>query len=980
MKILKSAIFVFVILLFTDTLCSQTANSIFYTPKPYAVEDINEPVLSLNGAWDFCENPDRNFFKRLNTRKVQWSNIEVPGEWVMQGFKVEPGTAAAYRKVFHLPPSWKGKTIRVRFDGVYSLAKVWLNGHLVTSHEGGFTPFEADLTSFAKPGGDNEMIVSVQNESSADTLASATQYAAHQLGGITRKVEVFALPETFLARLDVETELDQNYQDAVLRAALQFEGPSSDRPDLKVSILLKDPKSGKVIQHTVRVPDTSPDENAELTVSIPVQNPRLWDPEHPELYEVFVWLELDGEMIEKVSQTIGFREIELVGNQVFVNGQAIKLRGVNRHEVHPTRGRSLTMQEWLTDAQLFKEANVNYIRTSHYPPGEEFISLCDSIGLFVECEAPICWVGHGANAHWKDHDPHHPDLYPIILQQNLEMVAQYRNHPSIIIWSMANESAWGPNWQKTLEKVNAADPTRPVSFHDQAVGGFNNYGSTQVQIANWHYPGPGGPDVARKYDRPMLFGEYAHLNTYNRREIVADPGVRDAWGRGLEKMFEDMYYSTGCLGGAIWSGVDDVFYLPDGMAIGYGEWGPIDSWRRKKPEYWHLKKIYSPIRIVDRDLDLPKPSDPILVSVENRHLYTNLNELDILWQLGDSKGRATANIEPGRKGILKIWTGRVPLADEELIISFVSPQGFVRDQYAFTFSGIENQPESSPLLIAPRLNVLERIVQVTRGEVTWTFDAASGKLRSVYSGDKEVIADGPELYLIPLSSGPCNTEHSLQIEPLNDPCRNWSGSISATGKTENSVYIEVTGTYEEAKVWLRYEFDSSDIVQIDYEIQPNEDMNPRQIGLGFTTSRTMELLEWKRTGQWSVYPDGHLGRPHGKSVPFPDGLLETRSFGASPEWDWESDTHEMGANDFRATRDQLLYATLTYPDQKGVKMIGEGKDAFRAWVDGRHIKFLCASFSTAGGDLFFSSHLASERQPMKAGEPRKARLKMTILQ
>ena len=116
------------------------------------------------------------------------------------------------------------------------------------------------------------------------------------------------------------------------------------------------------------------------------------------------------------------------------------------------------------------------------------------------------------------------------------------------MWSMANESAWGPNWAKLADFFAEKDPTRPATFHDQAYGGFNNYGSQKMPVANIHYPGIGGPDVAENFDRPLLFGEYAHLNTYNRTEIVTDPGVRDAWGRGFKKMWEKMYKSRGCLG------------------------------------------------------------------------------------------------------------------------------------------------------------------------------------------------------------------------------------------------------------------------------------------------------------------------------------------------------------------------------------------------------------------------------------------------
>ncbi|MEA1876692.1 MAG: glycoside hydrolase family 2 TIM barrel-domain containing protein [Bacteroidota bacterium] len=952
-----------------------------FTPKPYSVSGISQALISLNGQWDFNPAPPVNFWKKTRAKQLEWESIQVPGEWVMQGFSVEPGTPAAYAKRIIIPADWKGKRIILKCDGVYSLSKVYLNGKLAGQHEGGFTPFEVDLTKFAKPGRENEFILSVQNESQADTLASATQYAAHQLGGITRKLEIFAVPETCIRALNVTTDLDEDYEDAMLTANIQISiADQKSFQSLRVKMILKDPIGNDIVMDkSYSLSFSQLLENDNQILTMPVIKPALWDPEHPSLYDLFIILEADGEIIEKVQHKIGFREIETVGNQVFVNGSPIKLRGVNRHEVHPTKGRSLSMDEWRADAQLFKEANVNYIRTSHYPPAEEFIALCDSIGLFVECEAPLCWVGHGANETWRTNNPHDNKFYSVIRQQVMETVAQYRNHPSVIIWSMANESTWGVPWQRVLEEVNHVDPTRPVSFHDQGYGGYNNYGSKNTQIANMHYPGPGGPAVAWKFDRPLLFGEYAHLNTYNRQEIVTDPGVRDAWGRGLESMWENMYNSTGCLGGAIWSGVDDIFYLPSGKAVGYGEWGPIDGWRRPKPEYWHLKKIYSPVKIVTRTLTRSKPGKPILIPLENRNLFTNMNEINIVWSAGEQYGSATMDLGPGSSGILRIWTDGNLDETRFLELSFTSPQGILLDKYSLNFEEDYAESKKSSYPKEPVLQVLERKASVIVGNTEWVFDAPTGKIRDIIKNNKVILEGGPELFLIPLKTGPCNTEHSLDIEPHNDPCENWNGKISGTGKEGNTVYIEVEGSYKEADVKLRYSFDTSALVTIDYEITAREAINPRQIGLIFVMPGSFDQLSWKRKGQWSVYPDTHIGRPSGTATPFPKGILSTQKFGGTPSWRWEEDTHPMGSNDFRATRDRLIEASLTDSDGDGIRMHSDGSGAFRAFVNGTKIHFLSASFSTAGGDLFFSSHLAAERHPLKKGEIWKGQIRIELL-
>ncbi|MBT3244972.1 MAG: glycoside hydrolase family 2 [Bacteroidetes bacterium] len=963
------------------SLSGRAQSSEGFTPKPYFVKGVSNSVISLNGTWDFNPAPPESFWKKTRISKLNWQPIEVPGEWAMQGYNVAPDSDAAYAKTIMIPKDWKGNRVMLKCDGVYSLARIYCNGKEIGRHEGGFTPFEFDLSKAVKFGKENTLLLSVQNESLADTLASATQYAAHQLGGISRKIEIFTVPETHLAWCHIETDLDESNQDAMLKVMLRLDnvwGKTITEPKISVSLSPLS-FSGETISKSWSFSAMKKGDTHDKLLTLPVNKPVKWDPEHPELYQVNIVVKSDGEIIEKTSHTIGFREIVVAGNQVFVNGKPIKLRGVNRHEVHPTRGRSLSITEWRADAQLFKEANVNYIRTSHYPPAEEFIALCDSIGLFVELEAPMCWIGHGANATWRKENPHDLRFRSLIRQQAFETVAHYRNHPSIIIWSMANESAWGPIWEELLDDINLIDPTRPVSFHDQAYGGFNNHGSTNTQIANIHYPGPGGPAVAWKFDRPLLFGEYAHLNTYNRQEIVTDPGVRDAWGRGLESMWENMYYSKGCLGGAIWSGVDDVFYLPDGTAVGYGEWGPIDGWRRPKPEYWHLKKIYSPVKIVARKLDRPEIGKPIIVPIENRQLFSDINELTIKWTIGHQYGTATMNLAPGNSGLLHVWPGKEPAGGEVLDLSFVSPYGIELDHYRLPFQGSEQIQESLQKMLTPELHVLERKASVLMGDTEWVFDAPSGKLRSVDKLHNIIINGGPELFMVPLKTGPCNTEHSLHIEVLNEPCHNWKGTISGTGKENGIVYIDVEGSYDEADLKLRYNFDQTARVSIDYEIIPHADISPRQLGLVFSMPSEFNQLDWIREGQWTVYPENHIGRTKGTAIPFPKGMLASEDFGDKPVWTWEEETHSMGSNDFRATRDRLYQASLIDEDGHGIRMFSDGTGAFRAFLQNDNIYFLGASFSTAGGDLFFSSHLASERQPLKKGETRKGTLILGIL-
>lgn len=313
-----------------------------------------------------------------------------------------------------------------------------------------------------------------------------------------------------------------------------------------------------------------------------VEHPQLWSNERPVLYPLTLELCRNGgttELAEKAFWIPG--RSKYVEMNCWLNGRAVKLRGVCRHEAHPLTGRVLTAELQRQDVELYRAANCNFIRTSHYPPAEELLELCDEAGMFVEVEAPVCWVGHHANENWKKLNYQDTAYYPYVLQVNMEMIHFYRNHPSVLFWSMANESYWNREFAQVQEYVLKADPTRPHSFHDQAYGGFNNQGSS-APIANIHYPGPDGYKMAARSDRPMVYGEYCHLNVYNRSELVTDPGIRSDWALALAPAWENMYRTKGVLGGSIWSGIDDIFQLPDGRAVDMVPGDRIDGWRQSK--------------------------------------------------------------------------------------------------------------------------------------------------------------------------------------------------------------------------------------------------------------------------------------------------------------------------------------------------------------------------------------------------------------
>lgn len=921
--------------------------------------------ITLNGTWKFNPSPDWKIYSSSEFH-TGWADIKVPGEWTMQGFYVEKRARAAYQTTFKVPEEWAGKRIILRFDGVYSDAIVWVNGKKAAAHIGGFNVFESDITPFLKKGM-NTLTVGVMNESLADTLSCGTQYAAHPLGGIPRKVTLFSLPEFHISDIFISTDLDEQYLNAKLKIEMDFSNTNKGLKDGKLQIDLLSPDGKVVAGKAVNVSLTDYNELSE-TILLEVLNPLKWNAEYPNLYKLRLQLSsiAGSEVIEK---NIGFRELEVVGNQLFLNGTPIKLHGVNRHEVHPLTGRSLNMELWRKDAILYKEANVNYIRTSHYPPAEEFINLCDSIGLYVELENPLVWIGHNANLSLQFNQAWDIRLRQELIKTTRETITYYRNHPGIIIWSLANESAWTDNWRAAHEAADSLDPTRPKTFHDQAYGIYNNYGSISMPIANMHYPGPQGPEVADTFSRPLLFGEYCHLNTYNRQEIATDPGVRDAWVKGFHRMWENMYRTKGCLGGALWSGIDDAFALPEGKLVGYGEWGPIDGWRRLKPEYYHVKKTYSPVIPGNRKASVSKGGE-IMLQVENRFDFTDLKDCRFEWEVAGQKGRSTITVSPHNSGILRIGPVTGNVSGKVLLLKIYSPYNMLIDESSVELGEVihENFPFRPVPMTEMRKSEDESFIRISGGDVKWVFDKKSGKIAVATYKSDTILNNGAELMILPLHSEECKTEHSLNIPFINNTCNNWRIDSVVSAEEKDTVKVTVNGAYKEAGIILDYCFMKDGAVSIKYKFTAAEDVNPRQVGLVFSVPGSNKNMSWYRNGFWSSYPEWHIGRTYGKAVPFPSDVFYLNRLGVKPEGEWRLDANSLGTNDFRSTKENIYWAALTNSEGIGIAAVSDGRQSFRSFVKGNSINFLVADYSNGGAEIFFASHLESERRPLKKGD------------
>ena len=879
-------------------------------PKADFIDSVHTPTLSLNGTWAFGE-PSKP--------------IQVPGEWRMQGFTVEKNKPGIYEREVRIPRDWKGFDGVLRFDAVHASSVVFWDGREIGRHEGGFVPFEFILPRMLP--GSHTLRVEATSESIADTLSTVSQYASHQVGGILRKVTLHALSSPRLASARVETQLKDHDRSALVKWHIVLENPSGEEADLKVEIRKGNGETAS--RCTLPIPPGK----VRKEVSLAVGNPLLWTSETPNLYTLEWTIVKKGRPYAGGSRKIGLREIRIDGNRLMVNGRPVKLLAVNRHEVHPLRGRSLTRELSREDARLYKSANVNCVRTSHYPPSEEFLEACDTLGLFVECEAALCWIQHGANPVWRKGWNWLDKKYlPYMVGANLDQIKAYADHPSLIIWSLGNESRWSPLWEETLAKAKEADPTRPFTFHDQCWGGFNNAGS-KADIAVYHYPGENNTHMWNEKGKPVWFGEYAHLQCYNRRENQTDPGIRDDWGRPLARMVDLFWKEPGCLGGAIWSGIDDLFLLPEGKICGYGHWGVIDGWRREKPETEGVRRAYAPVRVT-----LNEPGKQPRITLQNRYNFLKLTQLR--WETAQGKmGKVALSIAPHATGSVDL-----PASEGYAFQVFNS-----KNERAFTgkYGSFPDTPKA------------ETFLKEKGAAITFHPDA------SFSANGRKFPAPRP--CIIPLTgqggaAGPAGSVLSDNIPPFT-PVE------SLVWKASDKTHRTFSGENGLLSATLNYEPTGGNSVKVSYSYRLKKGVNPRQWGLVFTLPREAETLRWSRKIEGLQPAGDQIGRATGVAPAGP--LSPVKRVKASPAVPWSQDSHPLGTPDFRSTRTNLYWISLG---------IGEGETLFlhpvqgtptlpaaRAWRGNGAVYLLGAGWNTGGYDGFFNVHYWSERRPVKVG-------------
>ncbi len=911
------------------------------------VSGVKNPVISLNGTWKFSMEPTGGFWEN-GTDFTHWADILVPGECQMQGFAIQHDRPYAYKQVIRIPNDYRDKQVLLNFYGVYSYARVWVNGEFIRDHFGGFTKWSCDITDHVKAG--SEAVITVEVTDRTDDISYGSGYAKHQIGGILRDVELAALPRQNFKKLFFDTRFDGNPEHGELTVTYELAKPTP----ATISVELYD-DAGQLLT-------ASGQQSTEKagSFSVQIENPLKWDAEHPHLYKVVTILSEDGKEIMRTNRKIGFREVSIEGNKLLVNGKQVKLRGADRHDIHPLLGRMTTLEYDLKDVLLAKEANMNFIRTSHYPPSESFLEYCDQHGIYVEDETAVCFVGSHRTAAYRasgasQSDPAYRDRY---LSQLEEMVQNHRNHPSVIIWSIGNENVYGENFVESYKWVKENDPSRPViySYPGQVPDSAKIY-----EILSMHYPNWKGNLTQYGITThgfgfetmPALHDEWAHVACYNNFELKEDPNVRNFWGQSLDSMWTNLFNSDGGLGGAIWCMLDETFMLPEdlpgfnqwwgildpdvipatymGPCVGYGEWGIIDTWRRKKPEFWNTKKAYSPAKIYEKQLDIFTPGEPLNVPVHNRFDHTNFSELRITWKYGDKTGTLeNVNIEPHAKGELTIPANDWNPA-EKLNLIFFQNDTFLVDEYNLQ---IGDRVVPVPALKTGRLKVKEAgdLVTLSGNEFNLQVNKTSGLLENVMISGDTLIRSGPHVNL----KFPGKRVQYSTIE-MQDYAQNWKCNSFSYNMEEGIATLSTAGVYDSISASFIIRIDENGLMAINYELKGlPRGMNIQEAGLKFITGGSLDKLAWDRNSYFTAYPDTHLGRPTGEVDLNYKPLMHYRQ---KPTHEWEMDTkgfYYFGleeelpfTNDARSLKENIWSYTLENGEKSRLGVLSGGNQACR---------------------------------------------------
>ncbi|HUT11718.1 MAG TPA: glycoside hydrolase family 2 TIM barrel-domain containing protein [Thermoguttaceae bacterium] len=797
---------------------------------------------SLNGMWKFhwVERPaDRpEEFYGVDFDDSTWIDAPVPNNMELLGYgipyytnggstfqrcvkaerKITPplipytyNPVGSHRRWFTVPEDWADRAVFVHFDGVKAGFYVWVNGQKVGYNQGSMTPGEFEITKLVRPGQKNLIAVEVYRWTDGSWFEAADMW---RMSGIYRDVYLFSTPKVHLRDQFIRCELDENYRDAQLMVTARLRN-YGDRPTrgCRLRMKLVDADGRLVQQPTVTRPSRPLPMGHDVTVELTtkVENPRKWSAESPCLYRVlFTLLDADDRELETTACRFGFRQIESRDQRLWVNGVPVLLKGVNRHEHHPDFGRGVPLQTMVRDVELMKQFNINAVRTSHYPADPKFYDLCDEYGLYVWDEANIETTDR-RTTRW-------PEWRHVFIDRMERMVERDKNHPSVIIWSLGNESHVGPNQQAMADWTRDRDPTRLLAYRYAGVGmsdlALGCYLPVENLIAKGENPEDGDP-------RPFLLEEYAHCmgnamgnfkeywEAIESCDRMCGGCVWDWVDQGLRNSKAEGWRNQHAWAGHETEGPRGIAPLAPGEHWAYGGCfgdepnalnfcinGIITPERRITPKLREVGKVHQFVEIQAADLQTGK------IRIKNKHHFTDLEKFDLVWTLTEitedtsqvvAENRMDISLAPGKTETIDLASDIEKLqqagTDLYLRVAFCLREDtlWAKKGHEIAWQQFElpsrpagpsspSTPEFSPSTRELSHASDGRRLTVFNGDFSVAFDGRTGMIDRLTYGDRTILQGSEQQPAGPIAMifrAPVDNERQTQPQRIKPGERDW---------------------------------------------------------------------------------------------------------------------------------------------------------------------------------------------------------------
>ncbi len=889
--------------------------------KAYAPYE-SDRVELLNGQWYFklVDSPKERIygFEHPEYSVKDWDLISVPSNWQMEGYDypqytntvypwvdteevIAPNAPIQYNPVghyvtyFELKKNFKDQPVYISFQGVESAFYLYLNGECIGYSEDSFTNADFDLTPYLREG-QNKLAVEVFRWCDASWLEDQDFW---RLSGIFRDVFLYTVGTAWIDDYSVNTRFEEDYTKSWIDVELVLASyEQAHEQTYTVSGTLFDSKDSIVERFDIAKGVQGIGQ--KLQVSVGVNNPKLWSSETPYLYMlVFEVVDASGKTIEYRSTRIGFREINVEGTQMFINGKALLLLGTNRHEFHPQKGRAIDLEDTRKDLILMKQHNINSVRTSHYPNHPFFYDLCDELGLYVIDETNLETHGTwkypeaqqfqenaipGSKSEWKD----------AVVDRAVSMVMRDRNHPSIIMWSLGNEAYGGLNFAHMRHAILAIDQSRTIhyegTFHDRK---FDYVSDIESQM----YTTPEMLEHYAKYNpkKPILLCEYSHamgtscgglhlyLDLFRKYEALLGGFIWDWVDQAILKQEGDISYYA--YGGDFNDTPNDNFFCGNGLVL---------ADRSVTPKLVEVKKCYQVMEAFPSNLKEGK------IYIENRNLFLDSQYLNINYSIEKDgcsvvTGTIDTLIPAGEMREVTIKELKNGIVDEEgfyqLNISYelaedteYAPKGYSLGFSQITLPWIgKHTPESLEARFGSISKVVSEYPYIIMEEVEGIYDVSGEGFKIAFNQAtgwiEQYSIHDQEMLVEPIQ--PCfwraATDNDLGNNMLEE-CKIWRTMPTQMRLRDFDVvsieineasYVQVKALYQmpiddEGFVEMTYLIDTQGRIKITMDLKPSA-MMPQipAYGMMVQIDAQMDALKWYGRGPHSNFSDRKQSAPIG---------------------------------------------------------------------------------------------------------------------